>query len=200
MNNYAIIPASVRYDKELSQGAKLLYAELTAHSDVRGISSPSISDLCVVLTCDKRTVYRYYKELLDRKHVQRAERGVWRLPLGFESLSQSSVKEEISEEVVEFYKEFFKAFEKGLNCVVERSELHYPTLAKRLEKFSRNELMRALDNRVAFVNSSEWHSMAENRPNAIDITLLIRDDQSVHKWLNMRNERTEIELKPIKFQ
>lgn len=199
MNNYGILPANVRYDKELGHGAKLLYVELTAASDVYGIADPDTMSLCDTLMCDRRTLYRYFKQLTDKQYVERLQKGKWRLPQGFTSLSSSSVGEEISEEAVAFYKEFINAFEKGLNCHVERPEYYYPTLAQRLEKFSRNELMRALQNRMAFVNGSEWHQHPDNRPNAIDITLLIRDDISLHKWLNMKTEQTEVKLTPLKF-
>lgn len=199
VGNYGILPANVRYDKDLGHGAKLLYVELTASSGIDGIATLDTQNLCGILDCDRRTVYRYFKQLVDKGFIQRMGYGKWLLPQGFTALSSSSVGEEISEELVLFYKQFFSAFEKGLNCHVERQELYYPVLAQRLEKYSRNELMRALENRVAFVNTSEWHNQAENRPNAIDITLLIRDDQSLLKWLNMRTEQTQVELRPIKF-
>lgn len=198
-NNYAILPASVRYDKELTPGAKLLYAELTATCTTNGVSEPDSIALCEVLDIDRRTIYRYYKQLADRGHIQRLPVGKFKLPLGFESLSSSSVEEEISAEQKDFFKEFFNTFERGLNCRVERQEFYYPILTKHLEKYSRNELMRALTNRIDFVNSSEWHSKPENRPNAVDITLLIKDEQSLVKWLNMKTERETVELKPIKF-
>ena len=50
---YAIIPAGVRYDKQLPQGAKLLYSEITALSSKSG--SCWASDqyfICLLYTSD----------------------------------------------------------------------------------------------------------------------------------------------------
>lgn len=199
MNNYAILPASVRYDKGLSNGAKLLYAELTAASQTDGSVQQDTTILCEVLQCDRRTLYRYFKDLYDRGHIKRIDRGQWRLPLGFESLSPENEAPELDEDTKAFYKEFFTRFQKGLNCWLEKEELYYPVLSERLNRFSKDQVMRALENRIAFIQGSEWHQMPENRQSTVDVSLLIRDDQSLLKWLNMRSERSDVELKPIKW-
>src|SRR5690606_35298222 len=109
--------------------------------------------------------------------------------------SSKGQDEELAEETRKFYEEFFDKFERGMDTVVEKQDLYYPVLSERLVRFSREQLMRALDNRITFIQGSEWHQMPENRPSAVDVTLLIRDDQSLLKWLNMRSGRDEIELK-----
>ena len=198
--NYAVLPASVRYDKTLSQGAKLLYAELTAFSDTKGEIEQDTNNLCDILQCDRRTLYRYFKDLSDRGHIKRLEKGLWKLPLGFETLSSQGQDEQVDADTKAFYDEFLTRFERGLNCYLEKKDVYYSILSERNVNFSRDQLMRALDNRITFVNGSEWHQLPENRMSTVDISLLIRDDQSLAKWLNMKSDRTQVELKPIKFQ
>ena len=44
-NYFAVIPANVRYDNELTEKAKLLYGEITCLSNKEGISETAEKDL-----------------------------------------------------------------------------------------------------------------------------------------------------------
>ena len=198
LNCYAIIPANVRYDKNLTHGTKLLYAELAAATSFDGTVCEDVKYLCDVLDCDRRTYYRYVNQLINGGYIQK-EGNVIKLPLGFESLSQKTVEPTIPDDLKEYIALFLRRFEEGLHTKLNKPELYYQTIFERLATFSQNELSLALENRIAFVMGSEWHQKEENRPNACDITLLIRDNSTVLKWLNMKNERTNVELKPFNF-
>ena len=68
-NYYAIIPAEVRYDKELKDKAKLLYGEIVALSNKEGYcyaSNKYFSDLYGISTT---TVSLLIKDLIDKNYI-----------------------------------------------------------------------------------------------------------------------------------
>lgn len=65
-NYYAIIPAEVRYDTELSANEKLLYGEISALSNKKGHCFASNAYFADLYKVDKRTVQRWL-ENLDRQ-------------------------------------------------------------------------------------------------------------------------------------
>ncbi len=197
---FGVIPAIVRYDKKISHGAKLLYAELSASSDHTGKVELDVPGFANVLECDSRTLYRYANQLVSRGHIEKIEKSIFRLPMGFNIPSKGIVeKPPIPDDLKVFILEFLRRFEEGLSTSLEKKELYFETILERLHTFSQNEMMKALENRIAFVAGSEWHQKEENRPNATDITLLIKDNTAVLRWLNMKNEKSIVELKPFNY-
>jgi hypothetical protein len=201
INNYAVLPAAIRYNNKLSPSAKLLYAELSACSGPDGRAEIDIAHLSATLVCDRRSVYRYLSNLIEEGGIQRdsTTKNTVILPLGFETFKDNSKDSNINEEDKQFFDEFLSRFEKGLNTFLEKKELYYHTLQERLGTFSKNELMKALENRISFVNSSPWHQDPDNRMNAVDINLIIKDTATVHRCLNMKSEKQPVELKPFNF-
>jgi hypothetical protein len=65
-NYYAIIPAEVRYDTELSANEKLLYGEISALSNKEGHCFASNAYFADLYKVDKRTIQRWL-ENLDRQ-------------------------------------------------------------------------------------------------------------------------------------
>lgn len=69
VNYFAIIPATVRYDKNLSPTLKLLYAELTALSNKYGYCFATNSYLADLFTCSIRSIQNYLLLLKKYKYI-----------------------------------------------------------------------------------------------------------------------------------
>lgn len=68
-NFYAILPATVRYDKNLSDKAKLLYAEITALGNAEGYCLATNRYFAKRFACSKTTIIRNIKELEEHGYV-----------------------------------------------------------------------------------------------------------------------------------
>lgn len=66
---YAVIPASVRYDEELSANAKLLYGEITALSSKEGYCWASNDYFSELYLVHPSTVSGWVSELQKRHHI-----------------------------------------------------------------------------------------------------------------------------------
>ncbi|MDB5288566.1 MAG: hypothetical protein JWR05_3515 [Mucilaginibacter sp.] len=80
---YAVIPASVRYDKSLSPNAKLLYGEITALLNFKNRCFATNAYFSRLYDISESQISRLIKQLLDSDHVEieneTSERGSIRL-------------------------------------------------------------------------------------------------------------------------
>lgn len=70
-NYYAIIPANVRYDNDLIQGAKLLYGEITALSNQKGFCWANDMYFANLYKVSKKTIQTWLKSLEDKGYITR---------------------------------------------------------------------------------------------------------------------------------
>lgn len=68
-NYYAIIPAKVRYDKDLSANAKLLYGEITALCNEKGFCWASNSYFSSLYGVSDRSIQMLIKQLKDKNYI-----------------------------------------------------------------------------------------------------------------------------------
>lgn len=91
-NYYAIIPASVRYDKNLLKGSTLLYGEITALSNKKGFCWASDSYFAELYGVDKRSIQRWLSSLEDNGYIKRiVERDGKRIKSRFIKLCDKNV-------------------------------------------------------------------------------------------------------------
>ena len=67
---YAIIPANVRYDKDISPNAKLLYGEITALCNQKGFCWASNQYFSLLYGVSDRTIRTLIKQLQDKKYIK----------------------------------------------------------------------------------------------------------------------------------
>lgn len=70
-NYYAIIPAGVRYDKELKDKAKLLYGEISSLSNKEGKCWATNSYFAELYDVSNETISRLISDLVDRGYIER---------------------------------------------------------------------------------------------------------------------------------
>lgn len=68
-NYYAIIPANVRYDKDLSANAKLLYGEITSLCNDKGYCWATNQYFCSLYQLSERTIQNLLKQLQEKKYI-----------------------------------------------------------------------------------------------------------------------------------
>lgn len=68
---YAIIPANIRYDEDLTPNAKLLYGEITALCNEKGYCWAGNSYFADLYKKDKSTIARWLKDLEDKGYITR---------------------------------------------------------------------------------------------------------------------------------
>lgn len=69
-NYYAIIPADVRYDKELKDKAKLLYGEIVALSNKDGYCYASNKYFAELYGVSTRTITELIRTLIDKEYIE----------------------------------------------------------------------------------------------------------------------------------
>ena len=69
---YAIIPANVRYEKDLAPNAKLLYGEITALCNEKGYCWATNQYFAELYNVSDRTIKNWISQLTDKGYIQRS--------------------------------------------------------------------------------------------------------------------------------
>lgn len=67
---YSIIPANVRYDKDITPNAKLLYAEITSLCNLNGLCYASNKYFCLLYNASRRSIQNWIKELTNKSYIK----------------------------------------------------------------------------------------------------------------------------------
>ena len=90
---YAIIPANVRYDKDISPNAKLLYGEITALCNQKGFCWASNQYFSNLYGVSDRTIRTLIKQLQDKKYIKvELKDNTKRFHIKLEELSKAFIK------------------------------------------------------------------------------------------------------------
>ena len=66
---FAVLPSNVRYSPIIDNEAKLLYAEITAHTNEYGICRISVQDLADIFEIDSRKTHKLLHSLKDNGFI-----------------------------------------------------------------------------------------------------------------------------------
>lgn len=202
---YGVIPAEVRYDKNLSDKAKLLYAELTAAANSFGMCEESNDILAYLLCSDERTITRAITKLVEAGYVERV---IYHKKRTLKLKGGVSTKEELPtidlpplDDKKEYCEKLLSRWEEKLSCKLYHHEEYYQPIRERLLTFTEEELDKALENRTSFLLTSDWHQEPQNKKHVTNIDLLLRNNTTVNKWLNAKytEEETLEKNKPFKY-
>lgn len=69
-NYYAIIPANVRYDKDISPNAKLLFGEITSLCNQKGYCWATNEYFSTLYGVSDRTIQNLLKQLLNKNYIR----------------------------------------------------------------------------------------------------------------------------------
>lgn len=69
-NFYAIIPANVRYDKDLSPNAKLLYGEITSLCNEKGFCWANNNYFMELYDLSERSIQILLKQLIQKEYIK----------------------------------------------------------------------------------------------------------------------------------
>ena len=69
INYYGILPSFIRYDKDIPPAAKVLYAEITAQIDFKGIFSASNDTLAKLYGVTPQSISSWLKSLKNKGYI-----------------------------------------------------------------------------------------------------------------------------------
>lgn len=105
---YAIIPANVRYDKDLTDGAKLLYGEITALCNEKGYCWASNSYFAELYGVSKVTISNWIRQLKEKGYIEsviKYKEGTKEIDKRYIKILNDPIKENLNTPIKENFKE-----------------------------------------------------------------------------------------------
>lgn len=179
---FAVLPASVRYDRTLLDKSILLWGEIAASADPYGICTDDNNHFATTMNVDVRTINRLLNQLIDAGHLVRVVEGNKRklrvIIKGITPPDDTTVLINEPQNVTEFANKLFATWENALDIAITDKESLHPKIRKCLTTFTEEEILEALRRKLVF--------LAEVRELGSEITPDIRDllstDELV-RWL-----------------
>lgn len=167
---YSITPANVRYDKDLTPNAKLLYGEITALCNEKGYCWATNSYFSELYSVSNKSVSKWINQLIEKKYI-----------------SSKLIYKEGTKEIKErrLYignlapmEEMFHTYRRNVHEPMEEKVKDNNTINNKLYK----EIEEAWNNNK--VGLSKIRSVTSNRKKAINARLKEFDEETIFKVIN----------------
>jgi DNA-binding transcriptional ArsR family regulator len=190
------LPASVRYDENLSAQEKLLYSEITCLTSATGICVAGNTYFARLYKVDPRTVSRWVEALEKGGYIRREIEGRSKRHIrlvGHEKLPPMetiTAAEKVAPAAPErapagLYEEVMQLWNKTFGCNQVLTDKKRAMLAARLRTFSPQQLLEAVEKRY-LVTRDAWYQQAEQQKYIDRFELVFRDDEQLDKTLSAR--------------
>jgi len=96
---YAIIPANVRYDEDLTPNAKLLYGEITALCNMKGYCWASNSYFASLYKVSTVSISKWVKQLIEKGYIEsvmKYREGTKEIEYRYLTIVQGGIKEKLN--------------------------------------------------------------------------------------------------------
>lgn len=190
---FSVIPAEVRYDRHISDKAKLLYAEIAAATNTFGISEEDNKYFAQMMGVEPRTITRVLDDLIESGHVIRLfEHGRRKLRIVFKGLPMPEspdlevVVREEDTQALTFLRHILTTWEHERNCTVADKESYLPLFKEKLKIYSEQEILSAVQGRLAFLHESAWHNNPVNHAIANDFNQWFSQEDAITRWTKQK--------------
>lgn len=119
-NYYSIIPANIRYDKELTPNAKLLYAEITALCNEKGYCWASDTYFTELYKVSKASIQNWLKMLEEKGYINREvlyEEGTKKIKQRYIKIETNPIQKNL----YTYTKNFEYPIQKKLNTPIQKN-------------------------------------------------------------------------------
>lgn len=188
---YAIIPSNVRYDKELTPNAKLLYGEITALCNKKGYCWSTNSYFAEVYQVSTVTISKWVNQLAKKGYITTEmiyKEGTKEIIKRYIRIVNDPIKENVNTPIKEKFKDNSTSINNTYNntCIVKAEAFDVPSASNVETWESANRIANNLLN--AICNYDATHRYNSNIPSlhswARDIDLALRRDGRTEEQMN----------------
>lgn len=193
MSYIGILPINVRRHPYLSPLAKVLYAEITASMEKDMSFTLGNTELAEIYMTTPKIISSAISELSAREFIDVQVDGNNRkiyLPEKMIFVSEEKKPKEKDEKLSSFAEAVIDFWNRNVGCKRRANPNIKAMIKARLKSYSEHDIWAAVMNRATFVNESEWHNKPENLHHKTNITLVLRNDESLEKAMNVMAKKT----------
>lgn len=223
-NYYAVIPGNVRYDKDLTPNAKLLYGEITALCNEKGYCWATNSYFSELYGVSKTSISKWIKQLIDKGYLSseiKYKGGTKEIESRYLTIINDPIKEKLNTPIEEKLKDNNTSFNNTINnsiytifdfwneqkiVVHRKSNNKIKTRIKNiLEDYSESDLKEAITNYKTILTSDDyfwsykWGLLEFLKPDTIDKFLTENDPFSNYRNKSKKNINKESNVKAARI-